>query len=29
MGMAAILDMWPNPFEQAFVPHPKKTPHEI
>ena len=21
MGMAAILVMWPGPFEQTFVPH--------
>ena len=22
MDMAAILVMWPGPFEQSFVPHP-------
>ena len=29
MGMAAIFVMWPGPFEQAFVPHPKEAPYEI
>ena len=29
MGMAAILDMWPGPFEQTFVPHPIEIPYEI
>ena len=24
MGMAAILVMWPGPFEQTSVPHPKE-----
>ena len=28
MGMAAILVMWPGPFEQQF-PHPMETPYEI
>ena len=29
MGMAAILVMWPGPFEQTFVPHPMETQYEI
>ena len=29
MGMAAILIMWPGPFEQTFIPYPMKTPYEI
>ena len=29
MGMAAILVMWPGPFEQNFVPPPMDTPYEI
>ena len=29
MGMAAILVMWPGPFEHTFVPHPMETPSEI
>ena len=29
MGMSAILVMWPGPFEQTFVPHPKEAPYEI
>ena len=29
MGMAAILVMWPGPFEQIFVPHPIEAPYEI
>ena len=29
MGMAAILVMWPGPFEQTFVPHPKESPYGI
>ena len=27
--MAAILVMWPGPFEQNFVPHPREAPYEI
>ena len=29
MGMAAILVMWPEPFEQTFVPHPKEAQYVI
>ena len=29
MGMAAILVMWPGPFEQTSFPHPMETPYEI
>ena len=29
MGMSAILVMWPGPFEQSFIPHPKEAPEEI
>ena len=29
MGIAAILAMWPGPFEQTFVPHPIEAPYEI
>ena len=29
MDMVAIFVMWPAPFEQAFIPHPKEAPHEI
>ena len=29
MGMAAILVMWPGPFEQTFIPHPMEAPNEI
>ena len=29
MGMAAILVMWPEPFEQASFPHPKEAPRDI
>ena len=29
MGMAAILVMWPGPFEQMFVPHPMDAPYII
>ena len=29
MGMAAILVMWPGPFEQTSVPHPIEAPYEI
>ena len=27
MGMAAILVMWPGPFEQAFIPPIQSRPH--
>ena len=29
MGMAAILVMWPGPFEQTSFPHPREAPYEI
>ena len=29
MGMAAILVMWPGPFEQLSFPHPIEAPYEI
>ena len=29
MGVAAILVMWPGPFEETLVPHPKESPYEI
>ena len=30
IGMAAILVMWPGPFEQTFIPpHPREAPYEI
>ena len=29
MGMAAIMVIWPEPFEQTFFPHPMETPYEI
>ena len=29
MGMAAILFMWPRPFEQTFVPYPMEAPYKI
>ena len=29
MGMLAILVMWPGPFEQTFVLHPKEPAYEI
>ena len=29
MDVAAILVMWPGPFEQTLLPAPKETPYEI
>ena len=29
IDMAAILVMWPGPFEQTFFPHPMEAPYEI
>ena len=29
IGMAAILVMWPRPFEQLSFPHPIEAPYEI
>ena len=31
MGMAAILVIWPKPFEQNSIPfpHPKEAQHDI
>ena len=29
MGIAAILVMWPGPFEQIFVPRPLEAIYEI
>ena len=29
MGVAAILVMWPGPFEETLVPNPKESPYEI
>ena len=29
MGMAAILVMWPGPFEQLLFPHPMEASYEI
>ena len=29
MGMVAILAMWPESFEQTFVPHPIEAPYKI
>ena len=29
MGMAAILVMWPGPFDKLSFPHPIEAPYEI
>ena len=29
ISMAAILVMWPGPFERTFFPHPVQAPYEI
>ena len=29
MAMAAILVMWPGPFQQTSFPHPIEAPYEI
>ena len=29
MGVVAILVMWPGPFQQTFVPHPKESGYEL
>ena len=29
MGVVTILDMWPGPFEQTFIPRPNEPPYDI